>query len=470
MSKFLSFIKNKYLQVSTNHQEKFDSSSVPKSPANLNTLFADAVYDNIDKRRPNGHSDLAIKNLVESVRDRLRPGSEKVNGNFSTGFSKIQRMPTGRFKINLPNGQTVTRNKKETELHILLQSQLRRFNAVEKNAGDFLDIENVNGKVVFKQDKPPAMPSSAQASSVNTATPVTSPMHGRSSAPNEVTPAASPTQLPEPTPSSDFGPTTCEDRWGTQMKIFNNLNIDTEIVEKRLGYSHGLKAISGAGNDCWWRSAFAAAIIQHSVEPERLADTLKGLELGSEYDQDVKNIVAMAQATKDKGITEIFGSLTHAHRNHDLALESRLKMPEEHERQDEQGQIIESAGENSCKRLASALLLKKGFDHTEIAGAVFGSEPAEQELVSGLLRALKTDVVIFNTPWAGPGVPSYPNSTLSICAQPGTFLDRIKVEPNREAQTESVIRELDECPVLRINSGHYNLHIPNTIIATSRYV
>ncbi|MES2832096.1 MAG: hypothetical protein V4695_08900 [Pseudomonadota bacterium] len=488
-------------------QEKQPSAVSVSTLAEGSHLLTDAIHYRLDNRQPHGTPRAKINRLKEYIHAKLRPGQKVSEYTRATGFSAIKSRDGDLFELTAANGQRLKRTRQETELHVLLQSQLQHNGAIGTDTGDAitLEINRHPGRRAHaptpsrKTAAPPAtlatLPGSASARSANTpARPVNQASYNSSSQPvapeprpNVPQPAPMPSAAmpaPAPTPASAPAadaaatnpqfrpPEDMENASGTKSKIYFSQTVDMRELDNVFSHSHQRKSISPVGNNCWWRSTFAAIIMQHGTTPQRLQAAFENLQLGSDYEIDIQNVLAMAMGNGNKGMTEIFTNLTHAKLSHDLEQESRLKMPGEEVQYDARENSLETAGEASCRRLTKAILLKKGNDADEVEQCVNGNAPGELHLVTSLTEALDANLIIFNQPWTRNEMPprwSVDESTLTICARPGSALENLEHDPDKQSCTKAILRETDVYPVLTIRATHYDLMVTSTNIAQAHY-
>lgn len=447
-------------------------------------LLADAIHQEFNKRRPHGNPHSAIKRLKNLIHTKLNPTGRISAHTHATEFQEIEKNDHGLFILATPNGQHLTRTQEEITRHILLQSQFRQCSPEGHDTGDTVVVDR--SRPANKRARSQATVDMSTMPSVPLEQPSLSRPSPRPSSPppHEATPVSRPTSPltspPAETPPSaqtntaaDFRPPEeMQNASGSKSRIYFSQTIDMEEVDMLLSQSHKCKTISSLNNNCWWRTSFAASIMQHHSTPARLTAAFEKLELGTDYVHDIQNVVEMAAGNARNGMKEIFTEITQAEINHDLDQPSRLKMPGEQAQKDSAGNTMETAGEASCRRLTQAILLKKGHDANEVEQCVNGNAPGELHLVTTLVEALDADLIIFNQPWTRNEMPPRWNveeSTLTICSRPDSFLSKLEHEPNKAACTAAVLRETDVVPILGIRATHYNLHITGTNTAKCNY-
>ena len=261
-------------------------------------------------------------------------------------------------------------------------------------------------------------------------------------------------------PATQFCAVFEEDRMQNHLYTFKSDTVDMSVVDKRfLSESHQLKGISGANGNCWLRSGWTAAILQHRYdEPGKgLVEHLKA-KLGPDYFEDVETIGRMIDAARDEGIRSVMTSARGASREQNLEMESTLKLP---------GKDADTSGmeaEAICTRLTYALLKNAGFSDAELEKYVIEETHGEIRHLATLMRELDSDLLIYGRTIAwdhatAKGSFQHETSSLTLCARPGSPLASLTIAEG-QSPTEAILNQSDRIAVFVNQGSHHNLCIP----------
>jgi hypothetical protein len=261
-------------------------------------------------------------------------------------------------------------------------------------------------------------------------------------------------------PATQFCAMFEEDRMQNHLYIFKSDTIDMSVVDKRfLGESHQLKGISGATGNCWLRSGWTAAILQHRYdEPGKgLVEHLKA-KLGPDYFEDVETIGRIVEAARNDGIRSVMTSSEGASLADNLDKESTLKLP---------GRDVDTSGlegDAICNRLTYALLKNAGLSDAELKKYVIEGTHGEIPHIATLMRELDSDLLIYGRTIAwdqakAKGSFQHETSSLTLCARPGSPLASLTIADG-QSPTDAFLNQTD-CIAVFVNQGrHHNLCIP----------
>jgi hypothetical protein len=457
----------------------------PCSPA----LLTDSIHHRLDGLRPYGTPISSIQTLMARIRDGLKPRRPMANGRSNTMFEGIIADKGNLYSLKLPNSQHVTRTREETELHVLLQSRMRAVDPTWRDDGDSVDIKFLEHDM-RAQPSIPMGPLRRSAAANHLPNPMQEPRpggfaHNPATHPATVTQSGPGVRTTKPVPFSNSRATALPygsssqsvtrpqtrsdmpenqvrefvDRFRNKTRIYGSGVVDMKTVgERLLGQSHLLKEISGANNDCWWRAALLSAIIK--CDPVVLEQTVMS-RLEPEFQDDAAQLRRMGEAVRSEGVHRILTGMRVANLADDLARGSALKLPGYTDSQDG------GRGEDVCRRIVNALLIRAGVPDDEAMSTVHGRNMGDMHHVAALLNQLKCETAVFSRPWGefrpGQSTSFDPaRSTVEICPQPGSFLDRVADDPSLPRRTENLLNELDNTPVLVHQGAHFNLAIPST--------
>lgn len=463
----------------------------PHPPA----LLRDSIHHKLDEIRPNGTPTSSIQTLMARIREGLRPRFPMGNGRSRTMFEGIIADRGNLFSIKLPNGQNVTRTKEETELHILLQSQMRAVDPMWRDNGDSIDIQFLEHQVHAA-----ALPVAPLQSSVETSLAArarrlrpTNPIHDLAPRTANATRPASGMQTTNPKPPpvhsdsgglSHAGPSQAGatakigdgmpanivqefvDPYQATTRIYGAGVVNMETVNERLiGTSHLVKGISGANNDCWWRAALLSAILKS--DPVALEQTVIS-RLGGDFRDDAAQLRRMGEAVRSEGVQRILTGMQMINLPADLERGSALKLPGYTDSQDA------GRGEEVCRRIVNALLMRAGVPEDETISVVYDKRMGDMHHITALLNQLDCETVIFSKPWGNTYTHGRRNSfdpaisTVEICPRPGSCLSQIADDPSLSRRTENLLNELDGMPVLVCRGAHFDLAIPSATFYLAR--
>ena len=455
-------------------------------PETGQSLLRDDIFEKEIHRRTWGASENITTadpsfSLGAILRTALRSGPPLTRGHHATQFPKITRYSGDLYELTLENNQRVSRTREETELHILLQSHLRQFDATGSAGGDALDISSLRASQSAQRDAignlakhSPRTPSPALGAvpQSNRATVIPSTAPPRNNAisaglQNEASIAlSSPTidrvvpdvETVEFVPPVKYAPDEYRSR---EHMVFSSKAIDMHHLDTMLCTgSHIVKEIAGKNADCWWRCAWASAIEQHHSRPALLEQTLRaslGQDLEAALGAEIAQVRQMADACQSDGMHEILTGLELANEQADFKCPSCLKLPGT-------ADINGVAAEGALRKLTDALMLKAGVPDDVRELAVKRDGMGEDHMVSLLTHLLGANCVIYSRPWRGAGEWDVEASTLTICPVDGSRLATLEYDENKTACSENVINELDTIPVLINRGTHFNLCYPRHAI------
>lgn len=489
MSNFLKRVRSPFSPASSDlNQPLIRARSIDHGAGN-DALFLDAIYEHPDNKglreqpRPFGTPRSALRKLGKIISRKLSRNDSSMNTSFqTTSFAAIHREPSGLFRLNTENNQSLIRDRKEMELHILLQSQFRYASGFGTDGGhqldhgdsvSFLEAHGGVARTMPEQAPRPSRPRRAPTAAAprveNTAS-FGSALVGTAAESVDGGPVNSTAESVDSAPLDGFMPSPDpafrarfeEDQYGNRVHTFTHETIDMEAVDQMLlSTSHIVKGISSANGNCWLRAGWLAALTKHMgrSEGEELEALLRD-KLGPGFYDDARKVREMAAAFKRDGIQEIVTGMELANRNADFEKESYLKVPGENNLPSG----ADSEGEAVCTRLTGALLRHAGVSEADIDRYIVQSNFGEHCHLNTLLRELDCDSIVFGrqVEWndASATARFRPDwSVLAISARPGSRLENPRIHPGQSC-TNALLNELDTPPIFLHKGAHFNLCIP----------
>lgn len=461
-------------------------------------LIVDAIHDRLDQKSPYGSPEGAIERLTHTLREKLHPGARAADGTFATGFGNIRRTPTDLFHVHLQNGQSITRDHEEIELHIMLQSQLRRATAFDADFGDSMSSADLQGEIpvastsVSGPVSSNAIPASTVASSTRVM-PRTLGQTGQASrlpiptqppqfslnpsGPSALGPAqssasdtlANSRDLPGPTrntPAVFIEPDTRTDELGNVLTTFYSSSVDMVRINEMLhGVSHQVKEIAGASANCWWRGGWASAIMQHAANPAELEANILRI-LPPDYADDARRIRSLAEAYCDQGVRALFTGMETGDLETAMQCPSRLRSPDRASAES----AVPEADEEIFQRLTFALLTTASDNghlseaqQLRLPSAVFGDGMGELEDLATLMKMLGATLLLFGKPWKQDSIGQWAveSSSITVGAQPDSPLADLQFSPDARSCTAAFLQASDTTPAFVHQGTHFNLCIPS---------
>lgn len=498
-----------------------DTTSSARVMQNDPTLFADAIYEHLDGKRPFGTPQSLVKKLDRFIKNGLRPGQELRNGTRKTQFENIRATPAQLFNISLGSKRKVTRSQKETELHVLLQSQMQlvdpffddhgasvssliedtghdatkrartptdaipprlrsparlntpesdRWKPMKASQDDLSSIE----EAARIQRRPSALQSTADASNFSDSessgrsdsvffSPLSStrssdtPAVGETAARPSVAIESGAPATPPQRPAAADAVHSFTDRYGNPTRIISDRAVDMQTVFDRLQGISHEVKTISGAASGCWWRGSMLVAITR-LQPAALESTILQ-KLGPDYAVQARQLRDMGEAFRREGLHTVTTGMKLLSIDGDLDTPSRLKLPWITDRDDN------GAGEEACMQVVDALLEKVGVPAGERFNIIRGGQMGDLHHICSILNQLSCDALVFSRPWAQVGPDESPRfdptrSTLEICAQPGSRLANIDFQGDRTADTESVLNETDGLPGLVNKGGHFDFLIP----------